>query len=345
MKKWLGFLVIVCILLGGCNDRNHSSEQTAPDEHESPSDDNEQSGEKDKVEEAKTYPLTGLEAEGDVNQRVIAAVINNSPAARPQSGLLEADMVYEVLAEFEVTRFVALYQSQQPERIGPIRSARPYFVDLADGYEALMVIHGWSPAAETVLTTGTTEYLNGISYDGTLFERYAGRKAPHNSYLNWQQFLEGVELEQLSLEAEVEPLTFLEDNETVEGIEAQDITINYLNLYDVHYRYDESQASYTRHNNQQTVDYETGEAIEVSNLFIIEAEHEILDQAGRRAVDLESGGKALLIHRGKMQELEWVNEGGRILPIKNGEIIPFAKGQTWINIIPHSPGISGSVAY
>ncbi|WP_374701220.1 DUF3048 domain-containing protein [Thalassobacillus sp. C254] len=74
--------------------------------------------------------------------------MNNHPEARPQSGLQHADVVYEVLSEGAVTRFVAIYQSQQPVRIGPVRSARGYHINLANGFDAFFVTHGWSPEAE-----------------------------------------------------------------------------------------------------------------------------------------------------------------------------------------------------
>ncbi|MDE8721632.1 DUF3048 domain-containing protein, partial [Alistipes putredinis] len=77
------------------------------------------------------YPLTGLEADGNVQQRPLAVVVNNHPKARPQSGLSKADIVIEALSEGPITRFLAIYQSEMPEAAGPVRSAREYFIDLA----------------------------------------------------------------------------------------------------------------------------------------------------------------------------------------------------------------------
>ncbi|CAM5214030.1 hypothetical protein UACE39S_04412 [Ureibacillus acetophenoni] len=74
----------------------------------------------------------------EANMRPIIATINNHPAARPQSGLGSADVVYEMLAEGDVTRFLALYQSELPEKIGPVRSARDYFIEIALGLDALL---------------------------------------------------------------------------------------------------------------------------------------------------------------------------------------------------------------
>ena len=67
---------------------------------------------------------------GRIDKGPIIVTINNHPLARPQSGIADADIIYEMLAEGNVTRFLALYQSEIPEEVGPVRSARDYFVDM-----------------------------------------------------------------------------------------------------------------------------------------------------------------------------------------------------------------------
>ena len=79
-------------------------------------------------------------------------MVNNHPKARPQSGLHKADIVYEILAEGDVTRFLPYFQSEKPENIGPVRSARDYYIDLAKGLNALYIAHGYSPEAKKCLT-------------------------------------------------------------------------------------------------------------------------------------------------------------------------------------------------
>ncbi|WKB36354.1 DUF3048 domain-containing protein [Terrilactibacillus sp. S3-3] len=160
------------------------------------------------VKPVLTSPLTGLPARGEQNQRVIGVMINNHSLARPQSGLYKADIVYEVLAEGNVTRFLALYQSEKPNEIGPIRSARPYFIDLNNGYGGLFICHGWSPAARTMLESGKTDYLNGLFYDGTLFHRVTFRKAPHNSYITYDNIIKGAKEKQFALTEKIPSLHF-----------------------------------------------------------------------------------------------------------------------------------------
>ncbi|PKC50181.1 hypothetical protein RhiirA1_487131, partial [Rhizophagus irregularis] len=125
--------------------------------------------------------------------RPIIVTINNHPAARPQSGIGSADVVYEMLAEGDVTRFLALFQSEIPENIGPVRSARDYFIELASGLDAFYIAHGYSPEAQTMLVNGIVDNINGMQYDGTLFIRSKDRYAPHNSYISCENVKLGAE--------------------------------------------------------------------------------------------------------------------------------------------------------
>src|SRR5699024_5807754 len=93
-------------------------------------------------EHSHTYPLTGIHADDEVKERIVAVMVNNHKLARPQSGLSKADIVFEILAEGDITRFLALFQSDKPDVVGPVRSARDYYFKLAKQYDALYVYHG-----------------------------------------------------------------------------------------------------------------------------------------------------------------------------------------------------------
>ncbi|MDQ0230224.1 DUF3048 domain-containing protein [Metabacillus malikii] len=297
--------------------------------------------EETEIIEEDVYPLTGLKVESDTkNQRPIAVMVNNHPKARPQSGLHKADLVYEVLAEGNITRFLAVFQSDIPDVIGPVRSARDYYIDLSKGFEALYVHHGWSPSARQKLESGEADYLNGLFYDGTLFWRADHRKAPHNSYISFEHIQKGAKENNFTLEKEVIPFQFYTQEEllSLKGNELNEFVIKYHKSpeWQVTYEYDKTKQTYSRYsNNEQTVDLESGKSIELSNVFVVEMEHEYIDDYGRRGIDLISGGKAFLMQKGLKQEVEWKNIDNRIVPIKDGEIIKFVPGRTWINIVPN----------
>ncbi|WP_299094411.1 DUF3048 domain-containing protein [uncultured Metabacillus sp.] len=291
-------------------------------------------------EEVSVYPLTGLEAEGELNQRPVAVMINNHPTARPQSGLHKADIVYEVLAEGSITRFLAVFQSEIPDTIGPVRSARDYYIDLSEGFDALFISHGWSPDAQEKLESGEADYLNGLFYDGTLFWRADHRKAPHNSYISYENILKGAKSNKYETTADVEPLAFLSEEEVVnlKGEPASKFVIKYdkSETWNVTYEYNQTKQSYSRFSdNEQTVDLESEEPIQLTNVFVVEMEHTFIDSYGRRSIDLTSGGKAILFQNGQMKEVKWENRNGRILPVKDGEVLKLVPGKTWVNIVPN----------
>lgn len=118
-KKWLSIIFVLMLVTVGCSNGNTDE---------------------DKAEQ--TYPFTGMKTKEDVTNRPVAVMVSNQEPARPQTGLANADIVMEMLTEGNVTRFMAIYQSTPPEVVGPVRSAREYFFDLADYYDAIYVYQG-----------------------------------------------------------------------------------------------------------------------------------------------------------------------------------------------------------
>src|SRR5699024_5617246 len=185
------------------------------------------------------YPLTGKEADKDATNRTVSVMVNNHPDARPQTGLSEADIVFEMLTEGNITRFLALFQSEQPEKVGPVRSAREYFFELAKGYDALYVYNGSAKKVEKLLQASVVDYNN-------LFMRDSSRVAPHNSYLLFESVYDKAEADGFNVENKQKPLTFLTEEDEVEGEDAQNIQINYATSGSpvVEFTYDETNESY-----------------------------------------------------------------------------------------------------
>ncbi|MED3795435.1 DUF3048 domain-containing protein [Niallia alba] len=343
MKKSLFVFLFLLLTLTACNDEpkdvsNHNGNQTG-------------NGVKDDqgLEDLATlYPLTGLPSNTESTDRAVTVMINNHPDARPQTGLTDADIVYELLAEGEVTRFLAVYQSYKPKVVGPVRSSRDYYIELAKGYNSLYIAHGYSPEAKKLLTNGYIDNLNGMEYDGTLFKRSSARVAPHNSYISFANIEKGAKANNYSLTGAPEPLLFLKatELEAMEGEEANSVSINYGKnpSFNSQFIYDEDAQKYIRFSNgEQTVDNETNASVAVDNVFIVETSHKVVDNKGRKEIDLTSGGQAYLLQHGKWQDVNWKNIDGRILPFKGDKQVGFVPGKTWINIIPSTPGLKDAV--
>ena len=342
MKKWAVAIAAVLLLFSGCSKEKvkepEKKEKAAKQVVK-------------KQETQYTFPLTGMAAAKEPEQRAIAVMINNHPKARPQSGLSKADVVYEILAEGDITRFLAVFQSEKPANIGPVRSARDYYIKLAKGLNALYIAHGYSPEAKKMLNNNYVDNLNGMVYDGTLFKRSTARKAPHNSYITYENILKGAKLKKYSMKKTTPGFQFLSDEEmkNLSGKAANSVAINYSTggISNSSFVYDAALGKYKRFfsGGQQTVDLETNDPVLVDNIFIIEAVHSFIDSYGRRDIDLTSGGKGYLLQKGKVNEVNWENHDGLIVPLKDGQEVRMVPGKTWVNVVPTQPGLQKSVSF
>lgn len=328
------------LLLAACSKEVEKPEST-PDEKEEPI-----------TEEEVTYsaPFSGELMEEESTLRPVLATINNHPLARPQSGISDADIVYEFIAEGNVTRLLALYQSELPDEIGPIRSARDYFIHVAKGLDAFYVAHGYSPDAQALLQSDYVDNVNGIQHDGTLFKRSSDRQAPHNSYITNESILSAEENTNSPMEINKMPsLSFHESIESAKiGDSALSIVVENGTAPDFvsTYSYQEDLGTYERVVNEiVTIDKANEKRIELSNVLVFEAEHETIDSEGRQSIDLESGGKALLFQAGIVKEIEWENIDGILTPIEEGVPAKLVPGKTWIHVVRTNPGIDSDVSY
>ncbi len=295
-------------------------------------------------------PFTGEGSEVELKQRPILVTINNHPLARPQSGLTDADIIYEMLAEGNVTRLLALYQSELPSNIGPVRSARDYFINIAKGLDAFYIAHGYSPDAQKMLNAREVDHINGMQYDGILFKRSSERKAPHNSYITGENVLAGAEKVGASLEIKKVPtLSFYDSLDGAKiGNPASSVTIRYGSgtSFENEYIYMAEEGTYERKTaGIQTVDKDSEEPIKISNVIFMEMPHRVIDSVGRQDLSINGEGKAYLFQAGIMKEIEWKNVDGILIPMENGVPSKLVPGQTWISFVPTSPGLSSMVKY
>lgn len=327
MKKMYLLMLLFVILLAGCSKGGD--------------------GASEKSGKSGTAPLTG-EKTNDADARPVAVMVNNHTKARPQTGLSKADIVFEILAEGNITRFMAIYQSEKPEEVGPVRSAREYYFKLADGYDAIYVYHGAAKFVDKLLADSGINYINGAQHDndGKLFVRSETRQAPHNSYVKFGAIKDEALEQDFDVKTDMEPLSFLKKDEELGGEAVNKIQVTYSDndAYNPVFNYNTSSEMYERSaGGEQTKELNTNDVISVANIFVVEAAHEVFDDEGRRKIDLDSGGNAYLFQKGKMEKVQWENKNGRIVPVKGGKELGFVPGKTWINIIPDNPGLQSSV--
>jgi len=291
---------------------------------------------------ANRAPLTGLPVSGDSGGRAFLFTVENSPAARPQSGLEQADLVYEVLAEGEITRFLAVYQSEHPQVIGPVRSMRPYFAEIGVGLDAVLVHAGWSQDGMNMMVKLKADHMDGVYADGAVFWRFKDRKAPHNLYTSWEKVQQGFARHKFRAAWKNPGLLFAEAGEETTGGSdsaawgpAGSVTIPYLMGYKVSYEYDAEAGVYKRFmDDKPHEDKESGKQLTAANVIVMEADHRVLDKAGRRAVDVNSSGNAVLIQQGRERKATWSRNDGVIRVFADGKELPLIPGKTWVQIVP-----------
>jgi hypothetical protein len=333
MKKIMLLVLGISLVFVGCSHEKHKV-VSKPIKKEVSN--------KPKEEEAVTTyaPLNGEPVKAVSEQRPVAVMVNNHHLARPQSGLSKADIVYEVLAEGDITRLLAIFQNNLPERIGPVRSAREYYINLANGYHALYICHGNSPQAKAMMDAGAIDALNGLFYDGTLFKRDHHRRAPHNSYIYKEGIEKGVVKKHYSFSEKVIPNLFFHQAMNYDSswnkMSQAFIKYSYDPYNNVTYKYNEPKKQFQRiQKGVIATDAETKAQLEIKNILIVEAKHKIIDSHGRRSIDLESGGNGYYITEGMIKNIHWKNVNGRILPFDmEGKEVDFLPGQTWINFVP-----------
>jgi hypothetical protein len=189
--------------------------------------------------------MSGLEVPVGTNLKPVTAVmIENSPDARPQSGLKDASVIFEAVAEGGITRFNALFQETIPDYIGPIRSVRPYYIDWFWPFDASIAHVGGAPQALSDIKSLGIKDLDQF-YNSGSYDRITSRYAPHNVYTSIARLND---LEKNKGFTSANYTGFVRKKEAIAATStAKTIDLN-LNgyFYNVHYNYDITTNSYLR---------------------------------------------------------------------------------------------------
>ncbi|GGA15153.1 putative lipoprotein YerB [Paenibacillus marchantiophytorum] len=283
------------------------------------------------------FPLTGLPTDTEVKSRPFMVMVENAPQARPQTGLDQADIVYEILAEGEITRFVSVFQSQPAQTIGPVRSIRPYFVEIGDALDAVIVHAGWSQDAMDMMAGRKLSHLDEVYGDGAYYWRSTERKAPHNLYTSVDKMKQGAKAHNFRAEWNGPLLTFAKEGQNkLTGAAVNYIQIPYIKGYFASYDYDAAEGVYKRSmEGKPHLDKESGKQLQAKNLLVLESKHKIVDKEGRREVDVFGPGKGVILQEGKSQSITWERKNGLLRAYDDKGIeVPLLPGNTWVQIVP-----------
>jgi hypothetical protein len=266
-------------------------------------------------------------------------MVSNLVASRPQVGLAAADVVFEAPAEAGITRFMAVYQSQLPERVGPVRSARTYFNDWASNFSALYSHSGGSQEALAQLKKhygnlqDVDEFANGSAY-----QRDATLKAPHNLFTGAERFWTYVTSHQwLSFKGFI-PFVFGTPQSA--GVAALNIAIPYdPAAYAVRYDWNKDTQSYDRTvGGKQHFDSATGKIITVKNVVVMVTTITPVPNDPQLKVNIGTTGtgRAILLRDGLRFEGRWSKptlSDPLLFTDAAGNPLTFTPGNTWISVV------------
>lgn len=293
-------------------------------------------------EEAKgeVSPISGLytQEENIAKKRPIAVMLDNQRQARPQAGLDQAEIIYEVLAEGWITRYMAVFLMNEPELIGPVRSARPYFIDKAMEFDGLYVHDGGSPQAFADIAKFKVADIDAQSRSSKVFWRKKHKSRPHNEYTSAQAIREAAKQSNYREIGDFETLLFYNEDEKINGIKTSYVKIPYHKDYKPSFEYHEEENLYYRYINDQPHRDEVSEKhLTAKNIIVQKAKTKVIDSAGRREIQLVGEGQGFFITHGEMKEIIWKKTSRRAITRfydENGEEIRLNPGVTWIEVIP-----------
>lgn len=287
-------------------------------------------------------PLTGVQVTPELAERPITAVIiENHTDARPQSGLSQAGVVYEALAEGGITRFLAFFLDEKPKELGPVRSVRTYFVDWALEFNAPMAHVGGNIDALDLIGPLRMKNMDQFA-NGSYFYRTSDRYAPHNMYTTTEK-LDALE-KKLGYDnkSDFTPSPRVVKEKAAATADHPAITINYSYAsYKASYQYVAATNDYARSlAGAPHVDRNTNQQIHVKNVVIQYMPTSYgTTRIGEQTVIMGTpgSGKAVVLRDGTAIEGTWTkpNHATRTKFMDaTGKEIPLNPGNTWYSIVP-----------
>ncbi len=291
--------------------------------------------------------------------RVLAVMIENSPDARPQSGLYNADLVYETLAESGITRYMAIFWGHGAKKVGPIRSVRTYFLDWASEYDDPLLMNigqaGYDEGEAVVVPEADARsYI--IKYNIKSFD-WNGRQVTwrdkkraaqgiaweHVAYSDTQTLWDDAKEMGWTGPPKLTSYKFKKDLKKEKRPFSQEISIRFLNLsaetYKVRWKYDASNNKYKRFlAGNKDIDESVNKQIDANNVIIQYARMRATgDKNGRVVFTTLGSGKAKIFRDGDMVNGTWKKEERTArtkLYNENGKEMKFNRGKIWIAVLP-----------
>lgn len=369
MKRIASLLLIFCLLLTGCTHApaepstqpppQPTQQTTAPTTEPVTEPTTEPTEAPTEPPVLYRNPLNGQPMDAPATLRPYAIVLNNIRFAQPQHGVSQADMVFEILAEGGITRCLGLFSDPSAvDKIGSIRSARTYLIDLARGHDAILVHAGSSSFAQEQFST--VDHLDGL-YDGSAVCFYrdpdrlnAGYSAEHTLFITGARLISYAQSKRLTLtrsEGVEYPYTFA-DEVTLDGESAKRVTATFRGGKTTTMLYNPATGLYA---GEQTfvdtttgtvyIDGNTDSAVTFRNVLVLQAKMSYASDGLHVFHQLTGSGNGYFACGGRIVPILWTRDSKTdafVYTFTDGTPITLGTGASYIAIIPTTNSVSYS---
>ena len=304
------------------------------------------------VYEGPYNPYTGLPCEEDISGiRPYAVMINNIKVATPQWGITNADIMYEVLVEGGLTRLMGIYSNLTAvEGIGSVRSSRPYYLDILQGYDAIYIHAGGSEDAYSQISKRGINNIDGVRGSGVTFHRDPWRKSnmgyEHSLMLDTGKVPDFVAKAKWRTELNDGYSNILNfaDEAKPEGDTANKISVKYSNSKSTYFDYNEEEKLYYVSQYDKEMWDETAEKqMSCKNVLVLYTEMSRIagDDKGRMKGTFYGEGTGIFFCEGSCVPIKW-SKASATDPYKytleDGSTLALGRGVTYIPIVAPSYG-------
>ncbi len=287
-------------------------------------------------------PLTGEVGypEELIGNRSVLVSVENHPDARPQWGIASADIVWELLAEGGITRMLCMFAdaSRLPDKIGPTRSARHYFVEIAEGFDSIFVHFGGSPQGYNALDNHGTNHIDGMSDSGFHRDRSRNVATEHTAYTTKDDVINNIDKKDFRTTAEEgkdKPFNFNQSPVTLSGGACTAVSVPFSSSYTYKYTYDAENKVYLSSLNGRDFKDDNGTQQSFTNIIIVYSSTSMIDSK-RIAYDL-SKGNGVYISNGTYENITW-KKGDYADIMKfydaDGNELSLNQGRSYIALVP-----------
>lgn len=293
-----------------------------------------------------TCPLTGVDPQGAVpNRPALAVKVENVPEVRPQTGLSHADIIYEEPVEAGITRFIAVYQCDDSDKVEPIRSAR--LTDPPILRQFGHAIFGYAGGVDEVISAVKKAGLVDVNFikASAAYHRDPSRPAPHNLYASTEDLYGAAH----STEGAPDPV-FSFSKTRPKGPKVHEVHLPFSGYSDVYWRWDSSKKVWLRWHGAVPHTYSDGTQVNVKNVVVMMVKventtiHDVNGVVSPEAVTTGSG-TVYVFRNGRMIKGTWSRSSEKdvtVLRDRKGNVIALDPGKTWVELFPNSLTVTAS---